>query len=264
MEKLTVVKIGGLVVDDENSLDTFLSAFASLPGLKLLVHGGGKLATDLASKLSIPQTLVEGRRVTDAETLKVASMVYAGLVNKTIVAKLQAKGTQSFGLTGADGDSIRAVKRKKGDVDYGFVGDVAEVNLELFQALFDQKLTPVVAPITHDGHGQLLNTNADTIAQELATTLATHYDVHLIYSFEKTGVLLDVDNQESVIPFMVKDDFLRLKHDGKIFAGMIPKLENAFVAIEAGVKSVILGKAEQLLDLKLGKAGTTLHKGHTA
>jgi len=260
MEKLTVVKIGGNVVDDDQSLDIFLSAFAALPGTKLLVHGGGKLATDLAAKLSIPQTLVDGRRVTDAETLKIASMVYAGLVNKTIVSKLQAKGTMAFGLTGADGNAILAVKRKKGDIDFGFVGDVAQVNEGVFEALFSKDLTPVVAPITHDGKGQLLNTNADTIAQELATTLASRYEVHLIYTFEKSGVLLDVGNEDSVIPAMIKEDFLRLKQDGKIFAGMIPKLDNAFFAIEAGVKSVILGKAEQLLDLKLGKAGTTLRK----
>ena len=260
MKSLTVVKIGGNVVDDEKALDVFLTAFSQLPGLKLLVHGGGKLATDLADKLSIPQTLVDGRRVTDAETLKIASMVYAGLVNKTIVAKLQAKGTESFGLTGADGDAIRAVKRKKGTVDFGFVGDVAQVNESVFETLFSKNLTPVVAPITHDGKGQLLNTNADTIAQELATTLALSYDVHLIYSFEKEGVLLDVTNEESVIPAMINEDFLRLKSEGKIFDGMIPKLENAFFAIDAGVKSVILGKAERLLDLKLGRAGTTLRK----
>jgi acetylglutamate kinase len=260
MEKLTIVKIGGNVVDDEKSLDLFLSAFATLPGLKLLVHGGGKLATDLAGKLSIPQTMVDGRRVTDAETLRVATMVYAGLVNKTIVSKLQAKGVQAFGLTGADGDAIRAVKREKGDVDFGFVGDVCQVNQSILEVLFTKDMTPVMAPITHDGKGQLLNTNADTIAQELATALSSTYEVHLLYTFEKSGVLLDLHDEDSVIPVMIHDDFQRLKKEGKIFAGMIPKLENAFSAIDAGVSSVILGRADRLLDLRTGKAGTTLRR----
>jgi acetylglutamate kinase len=257
-EKLFIVKIGGNVVDDESALDAFLSEFHQLQGSKILVHGGGKLASDLAAKLSIPQTLVEGRRVTDAETLKVATMVYAGLINKTIVAKLQARGTRSFGLSGVDGNAILSVKRKLREVDFGFVGDVVSVNVELFQSFFDQSLVPIVAPITHDGGGQLLNTNADTIAQELARALANFFEVNLIYAFEKAGVLINVDDDQSVIPIINKHDFDRLKKDHKIFSGMIPKLDNAFQALDAGVHQVVLGKASELATLVTGKSGTTL------
>ena len=259
-EKLLIVKIGGNVVDDEPALHAFLAEFTKLPGFKILVHGGGKLATEMAKKLDIPQTLVEGRRITDAETLKVTTMVYAGLINKTIVAKLQANGTHALGLTGADGNAILAVKRKLRDVDFGFVGDIVSVNTDLFKSFFAQKLVPVIAPITHDGKGQLLNTNADTIAQELATTLSHFFEVDLYYIFEKSGVLLNVEDEDSVIPSMVKHDFDRLRKDGKIFSGMIPKLENAFQAIDAGVEKVVLGKAGQLAMLVSGKSGTTMRK----
>ncbi len=256
--RLVVVKIGGQVVDDEAALDSTLVLFSRIKGKKLLVHGGGKAATELASELSIPQTLIEGRRVTDKDTLKVATLVYGGLVNKTLTVKLQALDINAIGMTGADGNLIKARKRAKGEVDYGFVGDVEKVNGALLKSFLEQGLTPVIAPLTHDGDGQLLNTNADTIAQEVAKSLSRDYDVTLVYSFEKIGVLTDVEDDTSLLREITPSHFQVLRTEGKIFDGMIPKLENAFVAIESGVKKVCLGKAETLLELIDGKAGTSL------
>jgi acetylglutamate kinase len=263
-EPIYIIKIGGNIIDDEALLHDFLEKFAALPAQKILIHGGGKLATRLASQLNIPQQLIEGRRITDAETLKVVTMVYAGLVNKTVVATLQSFQCNAIGFSGADGDLIRSVKRGTEKLDYGFVGDVQKVNTEVLLTLIKSGFTPVIAPITHDGRGVLLNTNADTIAQEIATSLADHFNVNLIYSFEKKGVLLDVDNEDSVIPKLDPVLYEQYRKEGKIFAGMIPKLDNAFSAISAGVKKVIIGKAEELEILVSGKTGTILtNEEHT-
>ena len=263
MKKIYVIKIGGNIIDDEEKLAAFLRSFAAQSiannGGLVLVHGGGKLATRLAEQMGIQQQMVEGRRITDADTLKVVTMVYAGYINKNIVAQLQANGCNAIGLSGADGNVILAHKRiAKGNVDYGFAGDIDEVNTDLLKALLDQQMTIVLAPITHNGEGQLLNTNADTIAQETAKALSAVYDVSLIYSFEKSGVLLDANDDSTVIKTINPVSFEALKAQQKIFAGMIPKLDNAFAALNSGVRSVIIGKAEQLEQLISGRSGTTI------
>lgn len=258
MEKLFVVKIGGNIIDDEEKLSSFLKAFAAVREKKVLVHGGGKLATKMATALNIPQQLVDGRRITDAETLKIVTMVYAGLINKNIVATLQAEGADAVGLSGADGNLILAHKRQVKDLDYGFAGDVDAVNGPFLEVLLKQNMTPVLAPITHDKKGQLLNTNADTIAQETAKSLSAYYDVHLVYSFEKAGVLRNAEDETSVIPVIDPHVYKDLKEAGLVFAGMIPKLDNAFSALQSGVKKVLIGKAENLPELVSGSAGTTI------
>ena len=284
MEQLFVIKIGGNIIDDEAKLTAFLKEFARVFGVSsspfkgrgILVHGGGKLATKVAEAMGIKQQMLDGRRITDAETLKVVTMVYAGFINKNIVAQLQANNCNAIGLTGADGNVIQAHKRGSkapspleegvgGEVDYGFVGDVDTVNSTFINSLVQQNMTVVLAPITHNKERQLLNTNADTIAQEIAKAMSALYDTTLIYSFEKAGVLLDVYDDASVIPVITKAYYEELKNPlsgGKalIFAGMIPKLDNAFAAIENGVGKVIIGKAEQLQQLVEGEAGTTIQK----
>jgi len=257
-ETLYIIKIGGNIIDDNAKLFPFLKEFASLEGTKILVHGGGQLATKLSKQLGIQQHLIEGRRITDAETLKIVTMVYAGWINKTIVAQLQAFHCNAMGLCGADGDIILAHKRKHPALDFGFVGDVDFVNTLLIKNLLEQKLTLVIAPITHNQQGQLLNTNADTIAQELAKAMSNEYDVHLIYSFEKSGVLLNAEDDNTVIPTINRSDYNKLKKEEKIFAGMIPKLDNAFTALSHGVKKVIIGKAENLSKLITGTSGTNI------
>lgn len=267
MDKLYVIKIGGNIIDDEAKLSSFLKSFASIEDKKILVHGGGKLATKLAEKMGIEQKLLDGRRITDAETLKIVTMVYAGYVNKNIVAQLQSFNCNTIGLSGVDGDIILAHKRKHPVIDYGFVGDVDAVNIPLLKNLLAQNLSLVFAPITHDQQGQLLNTNADTIAQEIAKAMSSDYEVNLIYSFEKSGVLLDVNDETSVIQELNWNEYQRLKtpprtplgDGGKIFAGMIPKLDNAFAALNSGVNKVIIGKAEELEKLMKGTAGTTIN-----
>ena len=257
-EKLIITKIGGAIIDEPRLLDTFLDQFAAIPGNKILVHGGGKLATEMAKQLGIEQQMVNGRRITDAATLKIVTMVYAGYINKNLVASLNAKGATSIGLTGADGQLIRAHQRKHPTIDYGWVGDIDAVNDSFRQNMLSNKLLPVIAPITCDASGQLLNTNADTIAQEIATAMAKHYAVQLVYSFEKTGVLTNLDDDKSVIPVLSKSLYQQYQSEHKIFAGMIPKLDNAFTALEKGVDKVFIGKAEQLEKLITGKTGTTL------
>ena len=257
-ETLYIIKVGGNIIDDAARLDSFLSAFSQIGGRKLLVHGGGKLATKLAADLNIPQQMVEGRRITDAATLNIVTMVYAGLINKQIVAALNAKGTPAIGLTGADAACIVAHKRVHPTIDYGFVGDVDTVNAKMLSNLLDQDLSVVIAPITQDVSGQLLNTNADTIAQELAKELARHYEITLIYSFEKKGVLRDINDENSAIPVITQEIFEQLKAEDAIFAGMIPKLENALKAVEMGVRKVIIGDAMDLHDLITGKNGTVI------
>ena len=261
MDKLYIIKIGGNIIDNDDKLGAFLKDFSSIVGKKILVHGGGKLATRLAEKLGVEQLLVDGRRITDAETLKIVTMVYAGYVNKNIVAQLQASHCNAIGLCGADGDAILAHRRKHPVVDYGFVGDVDVINTSLVKNLLDQNLAIVFAPITHDHQGQLLNTNADTIAQELAKALSQEFEIDLIYSFEKSGVLLDVDDESSVIRKLTYKYYEELKSpreesNARIYAGMIPKLDNAFAALKSGVNKVIIGKAEQLEALIAGTSGT--------
>jgi acetylglutamate kinase len=258
MDKLLVIKIGGNIIDDEARLSSFLRDFAKIKDRKILVHGGGKSATDLSAKLGIEQKLVDGRRITDAETLKIVTMVYAGYINKNIVAGLQANQCNAIGLCGADGDTILAHKRNHPLVDYGFVGDIDRINTLLIKKLLEQQMAVVFAPITHDQQGQLLNTNADTIAQELAKGMSKEYDVSLIYSFEKSGVLLDAGDDSTVISKITAGYFQELKAQQKIFAGMIPKLDNAFAALNAGVKKVIIGKAEELNKLVSSQAGTAI------
>ncbi len=258
-EQLFIIKIGGNIIDDESKLASFLKDFALVKGKKILVHGGGKLATKVAEGMNIQQQMFDGRRITDAETLKVVTMVYAGFINKNIVAQLQANNCNAIGLTGADGNIIQAHKRPlKNGIDYGFVGDVDHVNTDLLNSLLQQNIAVVLAPITHNKEGQLLNTNADTIAQETAKAMSTLYATSLIYSFEKAGVLLDVEDEASVINSINPTYYQELKEGNKIFAGMIPKLDNAFAAVKSGVSKVIIGKAEQLQQLIDGTAGTTI------
>ncbi|MCO5235928.1 MAG: acetylglutamate kinase [Chitinophagaceae bacterium] len=261
MKQAYVIKIGGNIIDDEQKLAVFLKNFATSgdKAALILVHGGGKTATRLAEKLGIMQKMVDGRRITDAETLKIVTMVYAGYINKNIVAQLQSNGCNAIGLSGADANAILAHKRRvSGNTDYGFAGDVDEVNGALLKTLLEQGLSIVLAPVTHNKKGQLLNTNADTIAQETAKALSAFYEVTLIYSFEKPGVLLEVNNDQSVISSINRENYRRLKSEQKIFAGMIPKLDNAFAALDNGVKKVIIGKAEALPLLIAGKEGTTI------
>ena len=258
MEKLYVIKIGGNIVDNPALLTNFLTAFSTIEGQAILVHGGGKLATSLAAKLGVEQTMVEGRRITDGETLKIVTMVYAGYINKNIIAQLQAMHVNAIGLSGVDGNLIKAHKRIDANIDFGFVGDIDEVNTGFIHQQLLNNTRLVIAPITHDGAGQLLNTNADTIAQTVATAMSDTYKVHLVYGFEKEGVLRDVTNEGSVISSINNLTYSQLKKENVIFEGMIPKIENAFLALNGGVQSVIIGKAEKLNELIHGTAGTTI------
>lgn len=258
MEKLFIIKIGGNVIDNDADLSSFLQSFATIQGQKILVHGGGKLATELAERLNIPQQIIDGRRITDAETLKVVTMVYAGYINKTIIAKLQSYNCSSIGLSGVDGNIILSHKRIHPAFDYGFVGDIDVVNTSLLKACLDTNFSIVIAPITADQEGQLLNTNADTIAREIAKALTSLYEVNLVYCFEKKGVLMDANDETTVIPIINPEQYQQLRSEQKIFAGMIPKLDNAFAALSSGVKKVIIGKAEDLDQLINGATGTTI------
>lgn len=257
MEKLTVVKVGGAVVEDEEQLARLLNDFAAIEGNKVLVHGGGRRATKVAASLGIESKMVNGRRITDRDMLEVVTMVYGGLVNKNVVARLQANGVNALGLTGADMDVLRSRKRPiKDGIDFGYVGDVERADGKALQTLIGAGIVPVMAPLTHDGSGNILNTNADTIAGETAKALAPFYDVTLIYSFEKKGVLANPDDDDSVIPMITPADFERYKADGTVAGGMIPKLENAFAAIDAGVGRVIITLASAID----GKHGTVISK----
>jgi len=244
MEKLTIVKVGGKIVEESNSLKQLLSDFSKIKGNKVLVHGGGRSATALAAKLGIKSEMVNGRRITDTEMLKVVIMVYGGLVNKQIVAGLQAIGVNALGLTGADMNYMRSEKRPVTDVDYGFVGDVKEVNASLLADLIDKGVVPVLAPLTHDKAGNLLNTNADTIASEAAKALSKHFEVTLMYCFEKKGVLMNETDDESVILDLTPALFEKYVSTGVIQGGMIPKLENSFEALKAGVTQVMITRAD--------------------
>lgn len=256
MEKVTVIKVGGAVVEDAHSLGTLLDRFASIPGHKVLVHGGGRSATRIATNLGIESQMIGGRRITDGDMLQVVTMVYGGLVNKNIVAQLQARGVNALGLTGCDMDVIRSHKRPLRKVqmedgttqmvDFGWVGDVDSVNGHMLGTLISQGIVPIMAPLTHDGQGHMLNTNADTIASETARALTPHFDVTLVYAFEKKGVLRDASDDNSVIAHITEADYQQLKAEGIISGGMIPKLDNAFDAIHQGVSRVIITNAETI------------------
>ena len=246
-EKITIVKVGGAVVEDEAQLAQLLKDFCAIEGKKVLVHGGGRRATQVAAKLGIESKMVNGRRITDADMLSVVTMVYGGLVNKNLVARLQAHGENALGLTGADMDVIRSHRRPlKDGVDFGYVGDVDRADGVMLSRLIEAGIVPVMAPLTHDGLGHILNTNADTIASETAKALAPYYDVTLIFCFEKKGVLRDPDDDDSVIPAITRTDFIKYKEDGIISGGMLPKIENALNAIDAGVSRVIITLATAL------------------
>lgn len=258
---ISIIKIGGNVIDFPEKLDEFLSILSKFPGKKILVHGGGVLASKFGEKIGIIPNMVDGRRITDKETLDLVTMVYAGLINKQIVAKLQSLKQNALGLTGADGNFIRSDKRPVKTIDYGFVGDVKEVNVDLLENLLSKDILPVVCPITHDKKGQLLNTNADTIASELATNLAKKFKVNLYFCFAKAGVLIDEHNDNTIIPMINEEIYAELKKENVIHSGMIPKLDNAFAALEKGVNFVWIGKAENLLLAAKGKlSGTTIEK----
>ena len=256
-EKLTIVKVGGAVVEDEAQLSQLLKDFSAIKGKKVLVHGGGRKATKVAEALGIESKMLGGRRITDADMLSVVTMVYGGLVNKNLVARLQANGVNALGLTGADMDVIRSHKRPiKDGIDFGFVGDVDKANGQMLSKLIEEGITPVMAPLTHDGQGNILNTNADTIASETAKALAPYYDVTLIFSFEKKGVLRNPDDDDSVIPVITRADFINYKADGTISGGMLPKIENALGAIDSGVSRVIITLATALD----GQSGTIIQQ----
>lgn len=246
MDRLTVIKVGGKVVEDPQSLEALLEQFKKISGNKILVHGGGTTATEIAAKLGIETKMVEGRRITDSAMLDVVTMVYGGLVNKKIVAGLQARNCNALGLTGADLGLVQAKKRAVHEIDYGFVGDVENVNSRELRILLNENVIPVIAPLTHDGNGQLLNTNADTMAAEIAAELSTYYNVLLFFCFDKKGVLLDQNDESSLIYELDTTLFQQYKDEGIINAGMIPKLENGFQAKRRGVKEVLITNAENI------------------
>lgn len=269
-ERLTVVKIGGNVIDNSAKMHQFLMDFTALPGAKILVHGGGKAATDLGISMGIEPKMVNGRRVTDIETLRIVTMVYAGLINKNIVAQLQAKHCNAIGLTGADGNIIRAHKRtdassralneNQESIDYGYVGDINDngVSADALEKLITAGFTPVLCAITHDGDTQLLNTNADTIASAVAVAMSKQYTTTLVYCFEKKGVMRDVDDENSLIEKVTPITFEELKKDNIVSSGMLPKLQNAIAAVNAGVEAVFIGKADDLGMLPSGIFGTKI------
>lgn len=261
-KSLWVIKIGGNVIDSSQQLALFLRNFAQLDGPKILVHGGGKIATQIAQDMGVKTQMVNGRRVTDGDMLNVVTMVYGGLVNKNIVAQLQGIGVNAIGMTGADANTIKAVKRPVKEVDFGFVGDLTEssINVPILEKLIEADLVPVFSALTHNGHGQLFNTNADTIASALAVGLSSVYETKLIYCFEKNGVMMDINDEKSVISKINQESFKQLTDQGVIADGMLPKLQNAFDAINKGVEAVYIGNAEKLNDLNEGADfGTCLY-----
>ncbi len=256
-QKITVIKVGGKIVEEQESLNNLLDRFVAIEGYKVLIHGGGRSATRIAESLGIESRMVGGRRITDAETLKVVTMVYGGLVNKNIVAGLQARGINALGLTGADCNVLRAHMRPIGEVDWGFVGDVESADGAMLAKLIGEGIVPIMAPLTHDGKGNLLNTNADTIASETAKALAKYFDVTLTYCFEHPGVMRNPDDATSLIPLINRESYKELLADGTISGGMIPKVDNAFAALEGGVGKVIITKADAID----GVSGTHIIEG---
>ncbi|WP_143962125.1 acetylglutamate kinase [Litoribacter populi] len=261
--QINIVKIGGNVIDNPETLKKFIEEFSRIEGPKILVHGGGVLASRLSEKLNIEPKMVNGRRITDENSLDVVTMVYAGLVNKKIVALLQAQDENAIGLTGADGNLITSVKRPVKDIDYGYVGDIIEVNVPLLETILSHNYVPIVAAITHDKNGQLLNTNADTITAELGLGLAKHHEVSLFYGFDKNGVLKDINDDDSNIPEINFEEYQHLQTDKTIHSGMIPKLDNAFKAISKGINQVWLGKAEDVRQAINSKSKGTFLKTQT-
>ena len=259
-EKLFIIKIGGNVIDDLNNLDSFLKDFANIEGKKILVHGGGKIATAIGEQMGIQSKYIDGRRITDDETIDLVTMVYGGLVNKKIVAKLQLMNCNAIGITGADANLLPAKKRPVKEIDYGWVGDVnaGEINSQKWKLFLDNGLIPVAAPLTHDGAGHILNTNADTIAAVLSVNLSGCYDVKLIYCFEKDGVLLDVNDENSVVKNVTSFRYKELKDSKSLFAGILPKIDNAFDAIINGVGEVVIGNSSKLSLLINGESGTKI------
>ncbi len=258
-EPIYIVKTGGAILEDEQKSQQLLSSFSKMEGSKVLVHGGGRKATSMAEKLGVKAPLIEGRRITDDDMLEIAVMVYGGLMNKQLVAQLQAEGVNALGLTGADGNLIKAHKRAiKAGIDYGWAGDVDHVNSELLLSLLKSQYTPVLASITHDRFGQLLNTNADTIATEVAIALSDSHDVHLIFLFEQPGVMSALDDPDSLIAHLNRRSYQKLKETNKIHSGMIPKLDNAFSALEKGVGSVRIGRYDGLEDIVNDRQNFTL------
>jgi acetylglutamate kinase len=241
METLNIIKIGGNIIDNSSELSEFLELFSKIKGNKILVHGGGKIATKMATDLGLTPVLIDGRRITDAKMLEIVTMVYAGQINKNIVAQLQSFATNAIGMTGADGNSLESEKRNHPTIDYGFVGDVKNINEAVISKLIQADLTPVFCAITHDKKGQLLNTNADTIASELAVTMSKNYEVLLTYCFEKKGVLSDSEDDSSVISNINSELYAKLKAEKIIHSGMIPKLDNCFNALQKGVKEIKIG-----------------------
>jgi acetylglutamate kinase len=260
MEQLIIVKIGGNIIDDSSRLKMFLMQLSAIEGYKILVHGGGKIATETGKKLGIEANYVDGRRITDAATLELVTMVYGGLVNKNIVSLLQNAGTNAIGLTGADGCLIRATKRPVGTIDYGYVGDIAAdgINTALLSTLLHSRMTPVISPLSYEQGTGLLNTNADTIANEIAIAMSTIMQVKLVYCFEQVGVLRDISDTATVIPVITATNYHHLKTIEVISGGMIPKLDNAFRAIAHGVEHVIIGQAEDVQALLSGTKGTLI------
>ena len=261
MQKLHVIKIGGTLIDDKKALKAFLAQFSEIEGPKILIHGGGKLAETLAEKLKIRQTMIEGRRITNKKTLKLVTMVYAGRINKNLVAKLQSFDCNAIGFSGADGNMIQAEKRHHPEIDFGFVGDIDEksINHELIINMINLGLVPVFSAITHDKKGNLFNTNADTIAGTIAQALSKHFDTELLFCFDKNGVLENVEDENSNLKTINKQEFSELKSEGKLHKGILPKLENAFRAKENGVQKVALIKEEKLSDqINRGNEGTEI------
>ena len=260
MDKLFVIKVGGNIIDDEVKLKAFLQSFASVQSHKILVHGGGKIATEIGNKLNIESKYINGRRITDDDTIDLVTMVYGGLINKKIVAQLQSFNCNAIGLTGADANIMPAKKRVVKDVDFGWVGDIdnSKVKSENLKALLESNFTPILAPLTHDEQGHILNTNGDTIASSVAVALSPHYDVRLIYCFERKGVLENIDDADSVINFINKEKYKQLLDEQKLFAGILPKIDNAFAAIDAGVHEVLIGDANDLIQNTSNKTIGTL------
>ncbi|GAO43167.1 acetylglutamate kinase [Flavihumibacter petaseus] len=260
MKQVFVIKIGGNVIDDPEALNSFLEDFHRIDSPKVLVHGGGKIASRLGDQLGIKSNYVDGRRITDDATIDLVTMVYGGLVNKQVVAQLQSLGCNAIGITGADANLLPAIKRPVKTIDFGWVGDVeaGKIPVNRWQVLLDNDFIPVLAPLTHDGQGHMLNTNADTMAAVIAEALSVQYNVRLLYCFEKKGILEDVNNDASVITHLDRNSYATLRQEGKLFAGILPKLDNAFAAIDAGVKEVLIGHAEDLLQNTTTKTTGTL------